>query len=86
MSNHNGWTNAETWRVQLEIFSRLDAADTVGNMNAAEVANWAEEYACSIVEQNATGNARDWAMEYLSSVNWGEIATHLVDAAREGVA
>jgi hypothetical protein len=82
MSKCNGWTNEATWQVQLEVFSGLNAADTVGNMNAAEVANWAEEYACSIVKQNATGNARDWAMAYLSDVNWDEIAAHLVDAAR----
>ena len=83
MSNHNGWTNAATWRVQVEIFSGLDAADTVGDMDAAETAAWAEDYARNIVEQNATGNARNWAMAYLSAVNWDEIAAHLIDAAQE---
>lgn len=89
MSKWNGWTNAATWRVQLEVFSGLEAHDTVRRLNqlgSDDVANWAHTYARTFVLQNADGLARDWALDYLSGVNWAEIAQHLIDAAKEEAA
>ena len=86
MSKCNGWTNAATWRVQLEVFSGLDAREAVDRMTAPEVAAWASAYARSIVFEKADGLARAWALDFLSDVNWNEIAEHLIDAAQEDAA
>lgn len=90
MSKCNGWTNAATWRVQLEVFSGIDVSDTVrsfqNEFGIDDVAAWASAYARSIVFEKADGLARAWALDFLSDVNWHEIAEHLIDAAQEDAA
>lgn len=83
MNKCNGWTNEATWRVQVEVFSGLDARQVVDHMTAPEVAAWASAYARSIVFEKADGLACAWALDFLSDVNWDEIAAHLIDAAQE---
>ncbi len=69
---YNGWTNYATWRVNLEIFDGLpfDSDDAV---TPQECQDCAEE----IVSEGAEGFALDYALEFLSEVNWQEIADHL---------
>ena len=65
---YNGWTNYETWRVNLEIF---DGGDF--NMAGFEMREFVEE----LIENGSTeGLARDYAMAFLSNVDWMEIAEH----------
>lgn len=67
-TKYNGWTNYATWRVNLELF---DGSDFVGD--AADCRAYAEE----IIEQTTTdGIGRDYALAFLSDVNWNEIAEH----------
>lgn len=67
----NGWTNYATWRVMLEVI------DPVSD----DLAGWsAEELKISITETiEAQGEllAKDYAIAFLSEVNWYEIADHL---------
>lgn len=66
---YNGWTNYETWRVNLELFDGydFDGEPVDGDM----LADMADEY---ITAGGASGLALDYARAFLSAVNWYEIA------------
>jgi hypothetical protein len=70
---YNGWTNYQTWRVQLEIF---DGMEIDQEMTHEDVKDYAEQ----IIEDTSTpGLARDYALAFLSDVDWQEIADNLND-------
>jgi hypothetical protein len=78
---HNGWTNYQTWRVNLEIFDGMSASELTGKrVNcASEVKDACAEYAENLIEEaSQEGLARDYARAFLSDVNWWEIANHLM--------
>jgi hypothetical protein len=78
-TTYNGWTNYATWRVNLEIFDCL-TLDDIG-CNADDdyiVGKVIRAYAEDIIEQTATGLALDYAMAFLSDVDWQEIAVHMI--------
>jgi hypothetical protein len=70
MSNatYNGWTNYATWRVNLEMF---DGSDQFWSADSAR--EYVEEI---IIDSTPEGIARDYALAFLSDVNWYEIAEH----------
>jgi hypothetical protein len=70
MSNatYNGWTNYATWRVNLEMF---DGSDQFWSADSAR--EYVEEI---IIDSTPEGVARDYALAFLSDVNWVEIAEH----------
>ena len=70
---YNGWTNYATWRVNLEIFDGMHS-DIDGEKVTAESC---EDYAKEVVSENGEGLALDYAMAFIASVNWHEIAGHL---------
>jgi hypothetical protein len=80
---YNGWTNYATWRVHLEMFDGM-SADDYGTRSTYDLSlslrEQAEEH---IVDSTSDGLARDYALAFLSEVNWREIAVHLIDAAEE---
>ena len=91
MSNantYNGWTNYATWRVNLEMIDDSDwhcRFDDHGEMPEAYdlgqfIKEWAEEY---IEESSHEGLARDYALAFLSDVNWYEIAKNLIETYAE---
>ena len=65
---YNGWTNYATWRVNLEIF---DGSEGPWDHHSAK--EFAEEI---VYETSPEGLARDYALAFLSDVNWYEIAEH----------
>ena len=71
---HNGWTNYATWRVNLEVF---DGADLWENASAEFCKDLVEEQ----IELDAKGIARDYALAFISDVDWEEIAEHLKEDA-----
>ena len=72
-NEYNGWTNYPTWRVQLEIFDGMEIDEA---MTCESVC----DYAIQIIEDTSTlGLARDYALAFLSDVNWQEIADNLND-------
>lgn len=75
-TTHNGWTNYATWRVNLEIFSDFDLDDWCLDMlDSVELADWMRDHTREIIEEAAQpGLARDYAMAFLSDVNWHELA------------
>lgn len=80
-TTYNGWTNYATWRVNLELIDRSDwhcyfdpqpAAHILGDV----IRECVEEM---IEETTFEGIGRDYALAFLSDVNWREIAQHLID-------
>ena len=87
MSNdktYNGWTNYETWRVNLEMIDGSDWHCRIDDHGQTPepyelgqaIKEWAEEW---IEESSPEGFARDYAMAFLDAVNWREIAAHLIE-------
>jgi len=84
---YNGWTNYATWRVNLEIFDNLDVSEfgfyedvdpeLVCAYTLGEALKDRAEY--YIEYSSDKGLARDYALAFLSDVNWHEIATHMID-------
>ncbi len=95
MSNaYNGWTNYATWRVNLEVFDQMTPGDFWGFEDATEedayelgkaLKEYAEETICELTEErmDVSTIARDYALAFLSDVNWNEIAKHMIKASVE---
>jgi hypothetical protein len=86
MTSYNGWTNYPTWRVNLEIFDGQSAYDITGRrgIDIFDLADCLKTQAEDLIEMTSQeGLARDYAMAFLSDVNWREIAKHLIDAEEE---
>jgi hypothetical protein len=82
-TEYNGWTNYATWRVHLEIFDGATASD-YGTWEPSDLVADLKDYVeQAIVLTSEAGIARDYAMAFISDVNWYEIADHLIDAAKE---
>lgn len=87
---YNGWTNYETWRVNLEVFDGMEASDFDG-ADDAEVDIYAfskqlETYADEVIfsgirydERAPSSLMEDYAHAFLQAVNWYEIAKHMVN-------
>jgi hypothetical protein len=77
-NKYNGWTNYATWRVNLEMFDG-------GNYSEYQwCAESAREFVEEIIYQSTPeGVARDYALAFLSDVNWHEIAEHYQDEEDE---
>lgn len=83
---YNGWTNYETWRVNLEMFDGMTAEYIAGrntqddrDERIAEVKRAAKDYAEGIIGRESSGLAYDYAFAFLSEVNFWEIAEHLIE-------
>lgn len=86
-TKYNGWTNYATWRVNLEVFDQLTIGDFWGyeeespeNVDAYELSHVLKDYTAEIIEETSNeGLARDYAIAFISDVNWYEIAEHLIN-------
>ena len=92
MSGYNGWSNYETWRVNLEMVDGMTLEDFVefpeslslneDSDQAEYVAELIRDYCEDLVEQQVDGLSRqlgvEIAMAFLEMVNWREIADHLI--------
>lgn len=72
-NTYNGWTNYATWRVNLEIFDGMPSEDFETFKYAGNCRSYAEDI---IEETTQAGLGRDYALAFLSDVNWHEIASH----------
>jgi hypothetical protein len=88
---YNGWTNYETWRIQLEVIDGmtledfgfdLHEVDTDDVADVESVAGALEMYTCELIEGQASGFALDLAHTFLARVDWVEIAEHMIADAR----
>lgn len=79
---YNGWTNYATWRVRLEMFDGLCPYDITGKNDPYldDLRDALKELAEQvIVDTSMEGLARDYALSFLSEVNWHEIAEHMIE-------
>lgn len=79
-NTYNGWTNYATWRVNLEIFDGLSPEDIYGEPppDAWALENAMKEYAEELVTGDSDSLATNYALAFLSYVNWTEIAKHKI--------
>ena len=73
-NKYNGWTNYETWRVYLEIF---DEQTFEGPLDIDFIKDFAEQVISMGADYNTL--AYDYAMSFLSEVNWYEIQQVLIE-------
>jgi hypothetical protein len=81
-NTYNGWTNYETWRVNLEIFDGLSPRDIAGDGydTPSELAPTLQAYAEDLIFIDCNeGLARNYAVAFMSEVNWNEVAEHLIE-------
>ena len=80
---YNGWTNYETWRVNLEVFDGIDPNDYFndanGELDASELADNLKEWADELIVGNTQGLMADYARAFLQNVNYREIAAHMIE-------
>jgi hypothetical protein len=77
---YNGWANYATWRVNLEIFDGMTLDDFGDASDSAWLVGKAlRDYAESGIYTSSEGLARDYALTFLSDVDWEEIAQHMID-------
>jgi len=70
-NTYNGWTNYETWRVNLELFNGDDERWSYASSDGMR------EFAEMLIEESTDeGIGRDYAMAFLQNVDWREIAEH----------
>ena len=80
---YNGWTNYATWRVNLEIFDGMSPRDITGRSLPAvsELKDALKEHAEGLIYEMGGGDgnlAVDYAMAFLSDVDWWSIANHML--------
>lgn len=89
---YNGWTNYATWRINLEIFDGISLDDFGGIEDKVDpelvcaytLGEALKERAEYYIELSSDkGLARDYALAFLSDVNWHEIAEHMIEDAKE---
>lgn len=83
MDKYNGWTNYATWRVNLELFDGMGldhVADDPESADVADVADLLRSIAEEAVDETTQeGIGRDYALAFISYVNFEEIARHIID-------
>ena len=74
---YNGWTNYATWRVMLECFD--------GNADQYEgyTAETCKDIIIDYIGNQSSGLACDYALSFLSEVNWNEISNALSNNLKE---
>jgi hypothetical protein len=84
--SYNGWSNYETWKVNLEMLDAMTCGDfgvdpDGDDMDDArhDLADSLENYCTEMVEQLASGIALDLCMAFFVEVNWEEIADRMLE-------
>jgi hypothetical protein len=85
MSTYNGWTNWETWKVNLELLDGLDASDLniehYTQDEYYEAGQIISDYVGEILSPEYTGDGfvGNIVHDFMHSVDWTEIAKHFID-------
>jgi hypothetical protein len=78
---YNGWTNYETWRINLEIFDGLTPEDITGGSEVTQ--SELSEYVDMILDESPD-LAKSYADAFTNEVNYYEIAEHLNEEYKKG--
>jgi len=86
---YNGWTNYATWRVNLEIFDGLEQNELFDlTLPVEQLRHVLQDYVEGHIYESGGGNgniAVDYALAFLSDVNWYEIAKHMIEDYKEEI-
>lgn len=92
MDGYNGWTNYETWRINLEVTDGMTLGDFGFDVrymddeaysDTERLAEAIESYAEEIIlGEIPEGLALGLAADFLNRVNWEEIAEHMIADAK----
>ena len=77
---YNGWTNYATWRIALEWFSdgfNPNKYESDPYQLSKDMEQYVEETLEDMTNQNTL--VLDYALSFISEVNWYEIAQHLIE-------
>ena len=77
-TTYNGWTNYATWRINLEWFD-YDHYEEVTHEQLQEIVE------SGLEEQAGNTLSLDYALAFISDVNWYEIAEHINDSIEEEI-
>jgi hypothetical protein len=80
--NYNGWTNYSTWRVNLEMIDGLDLREMGWKrLDKYDLADALKEYVVEVLSDGCKheGLVFDYAMAFISDVNWREIAESMIE-------
>lgn len=86
---YNGWVNFETWKVRLELFDgwdkrHLHSLTMSDDLDVYSVADQLEDYAQNRIEEDCTEClALSFARDFLSAVNWYDIAKRMVEDIKD---
>lgn len=81
---YNGWTNYATWRVNLEVFDGLDGEFFDLDQEAYDLGHDLKAHTEELIDSSTEpGIGRDYALAFLSDVNWYEIAEHMLNTYAE---
>lgn len=80
--SYNGWATYATWRVNLEIFDGMSPQDIVGRSNpsVSVLRDALKDYAINLLEETGKGLVLDYAISFLSEVDWAEIAEAMIES------
>lgn len=89
-NTYNGWTNYATWRVNLEIFdgNELDELFDL-TLPVEQLRHVLQDYVQGHIYEAGGGDgniAVDYALAFISDVNWYEIAEHMIEDYKEEIA
>jgi hypothetical protein len=76
---YNGWTNYATWRISLEWFDNFNPDEN--ETDVYQLSKILENYVTETLEEMTVQSTLvlDYALSFVSDVNWYEIAEHLID-------
>lgn len=86
--SYNGWSNYATWRVHLEVFDGMDFhewRDFDAGMSQSKLVDVLKEWVEDVVISDAEGLVAAYARAFLSDVNYGEIAEHILESYSDGI-
>jgi hypothetical protein len=88
-TTYNGWTNYATWRVNLEIFDGLEQSEVFDlSLPLEQLRHVLQDYVEGHIYEAGGGEgniAVDYALAFLSDVNWYEIAEHMIEDNTEEI-
>jgi hypothetical protein len=83
-TRYNGWTNYATWRINLEMVDGMDGEGFDLDQEAYELGDDLKSYCESYIEDTTpAGLGRDYALAFMSDVNWSEIAQSMIDTWKD---
>lgn len=76
---YNGWTNYATWRISLEWFDNFNPDEN--ETDVYQLSKLLENYVTETLEEMTVQSTLvlDYALSFVSDVNWYEIAEHLIE-------